>query len=53
MGHADPWDEAARLEWEMEVELLARLERSPSKEVEGLPAGERAPVDRAHLDPPL
>lgn len=53
MNHADPWDEVARLEWEMEVELLAQLERSRSSEAGGLPASERVPVDRAHLDPRL
>jgi hypothetical protein len=43
VNHADPWDEIARLERQMEVELLAQLEEAPaapvaSKLVESTPA---------------
>lgn len=31
MNHADPWDEIARLEKQMEVELLSQLEAAPPK----------------------
>ena len=29
MNHADPWDETARLEKQMEAELLAQLDATP------------------------
>ena len=51
MEHADPWDEIARLEKQMEVELLLQLERTRADEAESLAATERAPVDRTLLDP--
>jgi hypothetical protein len=51
MDYADPWDEIARLERQMEVELLMQLERTLVHEAERLPVAERVPADRTRLDP--
>jgi hypothetical protein len=50
MNHADPWDEVARLERRMEVELLAPLGDPPIKKSEDRPARERSSTD---LRPPI
>lgn len=31
MTHADPWDEIARLEKQMDVDLLAQIEEAPPR----------------------
>ncbi|HSH74194.1 MAG TPA: hypothetical protein VLA09_00705 [Longimicrobiales bacterium] len=41
MERADPWDEIARLERQMEFELLSQLERTRAQRAE-LPAKKRA-----------
>jgi len=50
MEHADPWDEVARLERQMEIELLSQLERTVNRETERLPDAERKATDRTLLD---
>jgi len=51
MDYADPWDENARLERQMEVELLSQLVRKRPHEAERLPDAERVPAHRKRLDP--
>jgi hypothetical protein len=53
MRHADPWDEISRLEKQMEVELLAELERVRVERRERFAVIERTPSDRGDLDPQL
>ena len=53
MNHADPWDEIARLEKQMEVELLAHLEDAAVERRKGIPVSERLPSDGLLLDPEL
>ena len=44
MNHADPWDEMARLEKQMEVELLAQREAAPPTAPRAREPGEHTPV---------
>ena len=47
MNHADPWDEIARLEKQMEVELLAQREAAPPAAPKAREPIERTPVPPA------
>ena len=51
MNHADPWDEIARLEKQMEVELLAALARTRARQRKSVPVNERIPSARERLEP--
>jgi hypothetical protein len=53
MNHADPWDEITRLEKQMEVELLAELERARAKHRKGIPVNGRMPSNRGLIEPQL
>lgn len=50
MERADPWDEIARLEKQMEVELLLQLESTRAKEAQD-PGRKHAREDATLLDP--
>lgn len=51
MNHADPWDEMVRLEKQMEVELLAALARTRTKQRKDVPVNERLPSAHGRLEP--
>ena len=50
MQHADPWDEIARLEKQMDAELLEELEDAEPAEASRRKAVERASHVRRELD---
>jgi hypothetical protein len=45
MNHADPWDEVARLQKQMDVELLRELRGKQSDHSKRPETNERAPKD--------
>jgi hypothetical protein len=47
MNHADPWDEVARLQKQMDVELLRQLRGKQPDGAKRLDMSERTPKDKS------